>query len=53
MLKYFKFVILCSHKDDFGVETEWHFSVTTHGKGPCDEVAASSKLAARASLQRP
>lgn len=48
------FINLCYHKQDFGVEAEWHFSATAHGKGPCDGVGGSVKrLAARASLQRP
>lgn len=45
---------LCFHKRDFGIDAEWHFSATAHGKGPCDGVGGTVKrLAARASLQRP
>ena len=48
------FLNLCNHKDDFGVEAEWHFSATSHGKGACDGLDGTVKrLAARASLQRP
>jgi len=48
------FVNLCNHKADFGIEAEWHFSATSHGKGPSDGVGGTVKrLAARASLQRP
>ena len=48
------FLNLCNHKDDFGVEAEWHFSATSHGKGACDGLGGTVKrLAARASLQRP
>lgn len=48
------FINLCHHHGDFGVEAEWHFFATSHGKGPCDGVGGSVKrLAARASLQRP
>ena len=48
------FLNLCHHKDDFGVEAEWHFSATSHGKGACDGLGRTVKrLAARASLQRP
>ena len=42
----------CFHKDDFNIKAEWHFSGTTHRKGPCDDVGGSVKrLAAQASLQ--
>lgn len=27
---------LCHHKKDFGIDAEWHFFPTSHGKGPCD-----------------
>ena len=44
----------CHQKDDFGVKAEWHFSATSHGKGPCDGLGGTVKrLAAHASLQRP
>jgi len=40
--------------DDFGIDAEWHFFATSHGKSPCDGVGGTVKrLAARlASLQR-
>lgn len=45
---------LCFHSQDFGIEAEWHFSATAHGKGACDGVGGTVKrLATRASLQRP
>ena len=48
------FCNLCHHKLDFGVEAEWHFSATSHGKGACDGLGGTVKrLAARTSLQRP
>ena len=48
------FLNLAHHFEDFGVEAEWHFFATSHGKGPCDGVGGTVKrLAARASLQRP
>ena len=48
------FLNLCHHQEDFGVDAEWHFFATSHGKGPCDGVGGTVKrLAARASLQRP
>lgn len=48
------FLNLCYHKTDFGIDAEWHFFATSHGKGPCDGVGGTIKrLAAKASLQRP
>ena len=45
---------LCHHKPDFGIDAEWHFFATSHGKGPCDGLGGTvNRLAARASLQRP
>jgi hypothetical protein len=29
---------LCYHKDDFGMDNEWHFFATSHGKGACDGI---------------
>lgn len=48
------FINLCCHKEDFGVNAQWHFSATSHGKGACDGLGGTVKrLAARASLQKP
>jgi len=48
------FLNLAYHLDDFGIDAEWHFFATSHGKSPCDGVGGTVKrLAARASLQRP
>ena len=48
------FINLCNHEADFGIQAEWHFSATSHGKGASDGVGGTVKrLAARASLQRP
>ena len=48
------FLNLCHHKPDFGIDAEWHFFATSHGKGPCDGLGGTVKrLAARTSLQRP
>lgn len=42
---------LCSHFDD-GLQAEWHFFLTSHGKSPCDGLGGTVKrLVARASLQ--
>lgn len=38
---------LLQHKNDFGVEAEWHFTPTAHGKGAHDGLAASFKREAR------
>lgn len=40
------------HCSDFGVEAEWHYFATAHGKGPSDGLGGTLKrLATRASLQ--
>ena len=51
---YKNFANLCNHKVDFGIDAEWHFFVTSHGKGPCDGLGGTVKrLAAKSSRQRP
>ena len=51
-LKNFK--NLTEHQSDFGVEADWSFSATGHGKGPWDGLAGSAKReAALESLRRP
>ncbi|CAH0547109.1 unnamed protein product [Brassicogethes aeneus] len=48
------FTNLALHKKDFGLEAEWHYFATSHGKSACDGLGGTVKrLAARASLQRP
>lgn len=48
------FYNLCLHKQDFGIEAEWQFFATSHGKSACDGLGGTVKrLAAKASLQRP
>ena len=43
---------LCYHVSDFGIEAQWHFFATSHGKSPCDAIGGTVKrLVARASLQ--
>ena len=45
---------LCLHKQDFGLDGEWIFFATSHGKSPCDRIGGSVKChAAKRSLQRP
>ncbi|XP_052122650.1 uncharacterized protein LOC127749257 [Frankliniella occidentalis] len=45
---------LCHHFEDFGVEAEWHFSATSHGKGASDGVGGSAKRSAyKESLRSP
>ncbi|XP_066585899.1 uncharacterized protein [Prorops nasuta] len=42
------------HKEDFGLNAEWHYFATAHGKGPCDGIGGSLKrIAARTSLHLP
>jgi len=51
-IKIQKNLNLCHHKSDFGMDAEWHFFATSHGKGPCDGLGGTIKrLAARASLR--
>jgi hypothetical protein len=46
------FINLCHHNTNFGINAEWHFFTTSHGKGPCDGVGGAIKrLAARFNLQ--
>ena len=48
------FVNLCLHITDFGLEAEWVFFATSHGKSPCDGIGGTVKRqVARTSLQRP
>lgn len=45
---------LLRHKEDYGLDAEWHFFATSHGKGPSDGLGGTLKrLATRASLQSP
>jgi len=46
------FCNLCKHMEDFGLDAEWHFFETAHGKSPCDSLGGTIKrCAAKASLQ--
>lgn len=48
-----KIASLCSFRSNYGLEAEWHFFATSHGKGPCDAVGGTLKrMAKRASLAR-
>lgn len=53
--KCFKnFINLIHHKSDFGLDWEWHYHATSHGKGPCDGIGGTLKRkATKASLARP
>ena len=47
-------MILCLHKQDYGLGAEWIFFATSHSKSSCDEIAGSVKRhAGKRSLQRP
>lgn len=49
----FNFINLAHHRKDFGVDAEWHFFATSHGKGACDGLGGTIKRQARrTSLQR-
>lgn len=41
------FLNLCSFKEDFGLEAEWHFFATSHGKSPCDALGGTFKRNAK------
>ena len=42
--KNFKnFLNMCHHKQDFGLEAEWTFFATSHGKSPCDGIGGFVK----------
>lgn len=48
------FLNLCLIKKDFGLEAEWHFFATSHGKSPCDALGGSFKRNARnRTMQKP
>jgi hypothetical protein len=50
--QYKNFSNLAYHKVDFGIQAEWHFFATSHGKNACDGVGGTVKReAAKASLQ--
>lgn len=44
--------VIIRHQKDHGLDAEWHFFATSHGKSPCDGIGGTVKrLVARASLQ--
>lgn len=48
------FINLCHQEEDFGLEGEWNFFATSHGKSSCDGIGGTVKrLLTKASLQRP
>ena len=51
--KNYKFLSnLYYHHCDYGIQAEWHFFATSHGKSPCDGKGGTVKcLLARASFQ--
>jgi len=49
----FNFVNVSFHDEDFGVQCDWNFFATSHGKNSCDGVGGTLKrVAASASLSR-
>ena len=47
------FANICSHVDDFGLQAEWHFYASCHGKSACDGIGGTLKRHARLySLQK-
>ena len=51
--KNFKnFVNLCYHEIDHGIQAQWHFFATSHGKSSCDGIGGTTKqFIARETLQ--
>ena len=50
---YKNFHNLCYHSEDFGLDAEWAFFATSHGKSPCDGIGGTVKrTTTTASLQR-
>ncbi|KAG1662138.1 Alsin [Nymphon striatum] len=37
------FINLCCHQKDFGLEAEWNFFATSHGKSACDGIGGTVK----------
>lgn len=49
----YNFLNLMNHKKDFGIDAEWHFFATSHGKGACDGIGDTVKRHAyHTSLQK-
>lgn len=46
-MQFNKIIFLCMFKKDFGIDAEWHFFATSHGKSPCDALGGSLKRNAR------
>jgi hypothetical protein len=44
---------LVKHVEDFQLETEWHFTATSHGKSTCDALTAVAKRGARLKSLKP
>ena len=52
-IKIIKTFIICYHSEDFGLDAEWAFFATSHGKSPCDGIGGTVKLTTTtANLQR-
>jgi hypothetical protein len=37
------FLNICYHEQDFGLQVEWHFFATAHGKNACDGIGGTTK----------
>jgi hypothetical protein len=43
---------MCHHNEDHGLDAQWHFFATSHGKGACDGIGGTVKrLITKSSLQ--
>ena len=50
---YKNFVNIVSHQTEFGINCEWHFTATSHGKSTCDAMCAVVKRATRLESLKP
>lgn len=46
------FQVLVDHETDFGMQAQWNYLESGHGKGPCDGLGASVKRAADMAIKQ-
>ncbi|XP_071951916.1 uncharacterized protein [Antedon mediterranea] len=49
----YNFINLCHHQEDFGLDAEWNFFATSHGKSACDGIGGTVKRLVTKALFRP
>lgn len=50
--QFFKFLLTIKHETDFGMQAQWNFLESGHGKGPCDGLGARVKRAADMAIKQ-